>query len=62
MSIKVDPNEIIKLVQFLAKHGVSKPDDYRFEVDPSLNGLNLKVTLNVTYLPNGDKIAVILDP
>ncbi|HEY9695955.1 MAG TPA: hypothetical protein V6D10_01600 [Trichocoleus sp.] len=62
MTIKVDPNEIIKLVKFLADHGVSRPTDYRFEIDPSLNGLNLKVTLNVTYLPNSDKIAVILDP
>lgn len=61
MAINVNPNEIIKLVKFLADHGVSKPDDYRFEVDPSLDFLNLKVKLNVTYLPNGDKIVVILD-
>jgi|GEM_PF-2670611 hypothetical protein len=62
MAISVDPNEIIKLVKFLANHGVSKPDDYRFEVDPSLNGLNFKVKLNVTYLPTGAKTIVILAP
>jgi hypothetical protein len=60
--INVNPNEIIKLVNFLAKHGVSNPDRYRFEIDPSLRGLNLRVVLNVTYLPSGDAIAVILDP
>jgi len=59
--IDVDPNEIIKLVKFLAAHGVSEPDRYRFEVDPSLVGFNFKVKLNVTYLPNGSKITIILD-
>jgi hypothetical protein len=60
--INVNSNEIIKLVNFLAKHGVSKPDDYRFEIDPSLKGLNLRVELNVTHFPSGAKITVVLDP
>jgi hypothetical protein len=60
--INVNPNEIIKLVEFIAKHGVSNPDRYRFEVDPSLHKFNLKVVLNVTYLPTGDAIVVVLDP
>lgn len=60
--INVNPNEIIKLFQFLAKHGVSKSNDYRFEVDPSLNVLNFKIELNVTYLPSSDRATIVLDP
>ncbi|MBI4781433.1 MAG: hypothetical protein HY785_08905 [Oscillatoriophycideae cyanobacterium NC_groundwater_1537_Pr4_S-0.65um_50_18] len=60
--INVPAQEIIKLVGFLADHGVSNPDNYRFEVDPKLKGLNLKVNLNVTHLPSGNKIIVVLDP
>jgi hypothetical protein len=60
--INVNPNEIIKLVEFLAKHGVSKPDRYRFEVDPILDVWNFKIKLNVTYLPSGDKTTIVLDP
>jgi hypothetical protein len=60
--INVNPNEIIKLVEFLAKHGVSKPDHYRFEVDPILDVWNFKIKLNVTYLPSGGKTTIVLDP
>ncbi|MBF1999261.1 MAG: hypothetical protein IGS38_00895 [Synechococcales cyanobacterium M58_A2018_015] len=62
MAIKVNPNEVLKLIKFIAAHGISDPNDYRFVVDPSLNGLDLRVDLIVTYLPDGDKITVVLDP
>lgn len=62
MALNVDPNEIIKLVEFLADHGVAKPDDYRFKIDPSFKGLNLRVELDITHLPSGAKITVVLDP
>ncbi|WAL60070.1 hypothetical protein [Thermocoleostomius sinensis] len=64
MAIQVDPNEIIKLIKFIAApgHGFDKPTDYRFELDPSFKGLNLRVVLIVTHLPSGDKTTIVLDP
>lgn len=60
--IKVDPNEMVKLIKFIAAHGIDKPEDYRFEIDPSFKGLNLRVVLIVTHLPSGQTTSIVLDP
>ena len=37
-------------------------NDYQFVLDPGFRGLNLKVELTVTYLPQNKTLTVTLDP
>ncbi|UBF26684.1 hypothetical protein K9N68_01375 [Kovacikia minuta CCNUW1] len=62
VAVNIDPNEIFKLIAFLNQYGVSNMSDYQFVLDPGFRGLNLKINLNVTYLPQNKTITVTLDP
>lgn len=62
MAITINPNEVCKLVRFLDQFGISNMNDYQFVLDPSFRGLNLKVDLTVTYLPQAKTLTVTLDP
>ena len=62
MAVNINPNEIWKLMRFLNQYGVSNINDYQFVLDPSFKGLNLKVNLTVTYLPQNKTLTVTLDP
>jgi hypothetical protein len=62
MAVNIDPNEVWKLIRFLNQYGISNMNDYQFVLAPSFRGLNLKVDLNVTYLPQNKTLTVTLDP
>ncbi|PSB16895.1 hypothetical protein C7B65_20160 [Phormidesmis priestleyi ULC007] len=62
MAVNINPNEIWKLMRFLDQYGSSNMNDYQFVLDPSFRGLNLKVDLSVTYLPQNKTLTVTLDP
>jgi hypothetical protein len=62
MAITISPNEVCKLIRFLDQYGISNMNDYKFVLDPSFRGLNLKVDLSVTYLPQNKTLTVTLDP
>ncbi len=62
MAITINPNEIWKLVKFLEQYGISNLSDYKFVLNPSFRGLNLKVDLSVTYLPQNKTLTVTLEP
>lgn len=62
MAVNIDPQEIWKLIRFLNQYGSSNLNDYQFVLDPSFRGLNLKINLNVTYLPQNKTLTVTLDP
>jgi hypothetical protein len=62
MAININPQEVQKLIRFLEKYGISNMNDYQFVIDPSFRGLNLKVELNVTYLPQNKTLTVTLNP
>ncbi len=62
MAVNINPNEIWKLIRFLEQYGISNMNDYQFVLTPSFRGLNLKVDLNVTYLPQDKTLTVTLDP
>lgn len=62
MAVNIDPQEIWKLIRFLNQYSSSNLNDYQFVLDPSFRGLNLKINLNVTYLPQNKTLTVTLDP
>lgn len=62
MAVDINPNEFGKLIRFLEQYGVSNLSDYQFEIDPGFRGLNLRIDLNVTYLPQNKTITITLDP
>ena len=62
MAINIDSKEILKLFKFLEKYGTSSLSDYRFLLNPSFRGLNVKIDLTVTYLPQDKALTITLDP
>ena len=62
MAVTINPNEVYKLIRFLEQYGISNMNDYQFVLDPSFRGLNLKIDLSVTYLPQNKTLTVTLDP
>jgi hypothetical protein len=62
MGITINSHEICKLIRFLDQYGISNMNDYQFVLEPGFRGLNLKVDLSVTYLPQNKTLTVTLDP
>lgn len=62
MAIGINPKEFGKLMRFLEQYGISNMNDYQFEIDPGFRGLNLRIDLSVTYLPQNKTITITLDP
>ncbi len=62
MAIKIDSKEILKLFKFLEKYGTSSLSDYCFLLNPSFRGLNMKIDLTATYLPEDKALTITLDP
>ena len=62
MAININPKEILKLFKFLEKYGTSSLSDYRFLLNPSFRGLNVKIDLTATYLPEDKALTITLDP
>lgn len=62
MTVNIDSSEIWKLIRFLDQYGTSNMDDYQFVLEPGFRGLNLKVNITVTYLPQNKTLTVTLDP
>ncbi len=62
MTVEINSNEFGKLIRFLEHYGISNLNDYQFEIDPGFRGLNLRIDLSVTYLPQNKTITITLDP
>lgn len=62
MAVEINSTEFGKLIRFLEQYGVSNLNDYQFEIDPGFRGLNLRIDLSVTYLPQNKTITITLDP
>lgn len=62
MAVSVNSNEILRLFKFLDQCGTSNMNEYRIVLNPGFKGLNLKVDLSITFLPEDKTITVTLDP